>query len=109
MSTAKVEVAKQYIIVLTTTDNAELADSIASSLIDNDIAACVQIDEVTSYFKWQGKLSKQQEYRLMIKARADRYNEVESNIAKLHTYKIPQIIKIDITGGLPAYLQWLDQ
>lgn len=96
-----------YCIVLTTTNDKNVADTIARQLVEADFAACVQIDNVTSFFKWDNKLFTEEEFRIMIKAKSEKYKGIENLIVKLHNYEIPQIIKLDITDGLPAYLKWL--
>lgn len=94
-------------IVLTTTDDKEIADKLASELVQNDLAACVQIDETTGFFKWEGKFSQGKEFRLMIKTTSKNYNSVEKAILINHNYTLPQIVKLDITAGLPEYLNWI--
>lgn len=94
-------------IVLTTTDDEKVADKLASELIQNNLAACVQIDETTSFFKWEGKFSKGKEFRLMIKTTSKNYNNIEKIIQTNHNYTLPQIVKLDITAGLDRYLDWI--
>lgn len=94
-------------IILTTIGRAESADNIALSLIDSNLAKCVQIDNVTSFYKWDNKLLRDNEFRLIIKACSSSYRLIEQMILDLHDYESPQIIKIDITDGLNSYLKWL--
>lgn len=96
-----------FCIILTTTNDKQIAEQIASELLENSLTACLQIDNITSYFKWEGKINSKKEYRIMIKARADNYKEIESVIVKIHNYELPQILKLDIIDGLPEYLKWL--
>jgi len=98
----------QYCIILTTTDNHDIAEKIAFVLVESNMCGCVQIDQVKSYCKWEGELIHDNEYRLMIKANSKNYSIIENEILKNHNYKLPQIIKLDISDGLPAYLKWLD-
>jgi len=94
-------------IVITTTDNPEIAKNIASYLIENKLAACVQMDEVLSFFRWEGKIQQAKEFRLMIKTLSDKYSEVEKAILKHHNYSLPQIIKLDVASGFDGYLNWV--
>jgi periplasmic divalent cation tolerance protein len=96
-------------LVITTSDSKEVADKIAELLVSSGSAACVQIDQVTSVFIWESKTTKQNEYRLMIKAATDNYQKIESIILDNHNYDLPQIIKINIDDALPAYLEWINQ
>ena len=95
-------------IVLTTTDKEEIADKIAHELVNDNLAACVQIDQVKSVYKWENKLQSDKEFRLMIKASAQNYDRIEKKISLLHNYHVPQILKLDITGGSSDYLNWLN-
>jgi periplasmic divalent cation tolerance protein len=99
---------KQYCIILTTTDKKEMAYKIAHKLLEMNLAACVQFDKITSFFKWEGKTSEVKEIRLIIKAKSDNYKNIEKVISSIHNYKIPQIVKLNISEGLPAYLDWLN-
>lgn len=96
-----------YCIVLTTTDKEDVAKEIAGKLVEADLAACVQIDQVNSFYKWEGKVQNDNEYRLMVKARSSNYDLIEKKITSLHNYQLPQILKLDISGGSKAYLDWL--
>jgi periplasmic divalent cation tolerance protein len=95
-----------YSIVLTTTDSREIAEQIAKSLIEQKLAACVQIDEVESFYDWEGKYTVSNEFRLMIKSKQNLYHMVEACIKSSHNYRIPQIIQLDVSNGLSEYLQW---
>jgi periplasmic divalent cation tolerance protein len=94
-------------VVLTTTDNREVAELIAKTLIECRLAACVQIGSVESFFFYDQECCKANEFRLTIKARSDNYKVIEESIKQNHNYQLPQIIKLDITNGLPEYIKWI--
>lgn len=96
-------------IILTTTNEQNIVEQITSSLIKENLAACVQVDDIVSHFRWQGKISSEPEYRMMIKAKSANYDKIEKVIISIHNYDIPQIIKLNIQDGLPAYLNWITQ
>ncbi|MCC8368915.1 MAG: divalent cation tolerance protein CutA [Rickettsia endosymbiont of Oxypoda opaca] len=98
---------KQYCVILTTTNSRKILDEIINTLLDMSLASCIQIEDIESYFKWEGKLISEKEYRAVIKAKSDNYKKIEEIIVKIHNYEVPQIIKIDIDDGLTAYLNWL--
>ena len=62
-----------------------------------------------SFYKWNGKIQKDREKLLFIKTKNSLYKKIEQEIKKLHDYEIPEIIKIDISDGLPSYLSWIDE
>jgi len=96
-------------LILTTVDNQVLAYKIAQKLIEEDIAACAQVDAIQSFYKWNNELENREEYRLMIKAKSSNYKKIEAAILALHNDDTPQIVKIDITEGLPSYLNWVNK
>ena len=97
----------QFCMIYTTTDKQEVAEKIATDLVSQDLAACVQIGEVKSFYKWKGQVENANEFRLVIKAMSANYDSIEKRISHLHNYELPQVIKVDISGGSEAYLKWL--
>ena len=97
-----------YIQVMTTIENKADAEKIAQHLVEERLAACVQIlGPVKSYFQWQGKLDRAEEYLCLIKSRDDLFQEIETAIKKLHPYEIPEIISMPINKGSADYLNWM--
>lgn len=96
------------ILVLTNAPDSEVANRIAGHLVDQGLAACVNIlTPCTSIYHWQGRTESAQEIPLLIKTVQSRYMEVETAICKLHPYELPEIVQVPLDSGLPAYLQWL--
>lgn len=98
---------KECCIVLTTTSDEEVAKLIAEGLIESDLAACVQVDRVQSFYKYENECRRDDEFRLTIKAKSDNYKDIEDLIKLRHNYRLPQIIKLEIRDGLPEYIQWI--
>ena len=100
---------KEFQLVLSTCSDASTANTLAKTLVDENIAACVNvIDNIRSTYRWQGKVESSQEQLLIIKINAANYYKVEKRIVELHPYELPEIIAVPITAGLPAYLSWMD-
>ncbi|SRR5450830_1566326 len=98
----------QVLLVLTNLADAEQAQAIAAHLVEQRLAACVNIlPAVQSIYHWQGVITHTSEITLLIKTTQTRYSEVEAAITKLHPYDLPEIIAIPISDGLPSYLQWI--
>jgi periplasmic divalent cation tolerance protein len=98
------------IVVLTTTDSSELAQQIATALVQAGEAACVNIvPGIRSIYRWEGQLYDEGELLLVIKSTAERFEEVRSRIRQLHSYQVPEVIALPITAGDPDYLGWLSQ
>lgn len=99
----------KYIQVATTTDNREVADKIASSALEQQLAACVQISTCMSMYKWKGKIERAEEYICVIKSREDLYPELKKTIRSVHNYEVPEILATEIKAVGGDYLAWLDQ
>lgn len=96
------------LIVFITVDKKELADKIAESLVEENLAACVNIvPQIESVYRWEGKITRQQELLLIAKTDLACYHLLESKVKELHTYTTPEIIAFPITQGSANYLEWL--
>lgn len=98
-----------YCVILTTCGDREQAGGIASGLVRNRLAACVQIMPITSYYEWKKEVNTDAEQLLIIKAKQEAYQRIEEYIINNHTYEIPEVIKIPIQGGFASYLRWIDE
>jgi len=98
------------IVVLTTAGCHDEAATIAASLVDRRLAACVQVvPGVTSYYRWEGAVERSEEWLLVVKTTAERYNDVEHAIREGHSYAVPEVVRLTVDGGSAAYLDWLRQ
>jgi periplasmic divalent cation tolerance protein len=98
-----------YRLAITTCPNMEVAETIASALVQERLAACVNIlPGARSIFEWQGKLEKEQELVLLIKTRRDRLPPLETRLLELHPYELPELIVVPVEGGSAPYLSWLE-
>ncbi|MGH8933476.1 MAG: divalent-cation tolerance protein CutA [Egibacteraceae bacterium] len=97
-----------YVQVMTTTDQEQEAASLAETLLQARLAACVQVlGPMTSRYWWQGELEKATEYLLIIKTRADLLDQLVETLRENHSYDVPEITATSIVGGNPAYLKWV--
>lgn len=100
---------RSYQLVITTCPDDDLAESLATALVKEGLAACVNIlPTVRSIYKWQGQIESAEEFLLIIKSRVEDYPAVEQRITQLHSYELPEVIAVPIVNGLPAYLAWLE-
>jgi len=98
----------RYCMVMTTAPDREEAESLADGILNNRLAACVQMADIRSFFLWEGAMQKESEVALYIKTTEARYSDLEAYIQEYHPYDVPEIIRLPVTGGLPGYLNWLD-
>jgi|SRR5579872_1265034 len=95
-------------IVLTTSGSKDEAHKIAHHLVENQLAACVNIvPHVLSVYRWQGKVESHDEWLLVIKTTSEQFPSVRDAIRALHSYELPECISIAIDDGSTEYLAWL--
>ncbi len=97
------------LVVLITAGSQEEADRVASTLVAEMLAACVNvIPGVTSVYRWEGEVQRDQEWLLVAKSRRDVLNDLVKRVQVLHGYDVPEIIALPLVGGSEAYLRWID-
>lgn len=98
-----------YQLVFCTCPDRPSAQRIAGQLVDDGLAACVNIlPGVESVYRWQGQRESTQEHLLLIKTTHGAYSQLEKTIAEHHPYELPEVIAVSITDGLSGYLDWID-
>jgi len=98
--------AEGLVIIFSTASESE-APHIAQALVMQQLAACVNILPVTSVYRWQGDLCKDRESLLVIKTVQGSAETVIQEIRRLHSYELPEMLVIPVTGGYPPYLEWV--
>ena len=87
---------------------AELAEDFARKLVQNRLAACINIiPRVVSVYRWQGAVEKDDEALMIIKTSRSRIVEIEQCLAEIHPNEVFELITLPITGGAQNYLDWL--
>ncbi|MGI2170358.1 divalent-cation tolerance protein CutA [Shewanella sp. MF05960] len=98
----------KQLVILTTCPDAETAKTIATALVENQLAACVQIGQaIESVYCWNNEICQSQEVPLQIKCMAEQYNAIEQLVIQMHPYEVPEFIATPIIGGFGPYLQWI--
>ena len=96
------------VLVLTTVPSDSLGEEIARALVEERLAACVNISgPMTSIYRWKGQVESESERQLVIKTTADRVAAVQRRIQELHSYELPEFIVIDASGVSDKYLEWV--
>jgi periplasmic divalent cation tolerance protein len=104
-------VKTKRIPVLATTTTARIADArkIATQMVEEKLAACVQIVEpIISVYRWQGKIESDQEILLLIKSTEDLIPRIAELFDEIHPYEVPELIATPIIEGSASYLSWLE-
>ncbi|MGB9891215.1 divalent-cation tolerance protein CutA [Thermodesulfovibrio yellowstonii] len=97
-----------YIVVLITAPNEDEAVKISKILVEEKLAACVNIlKDIRSIYFWQGKIEDEQEVLMIVKTKSELFEELEKKVKSLHSYTVPEIIGIKIKKGSESYLNWI--
>jgi len=100
----------ESIVVLVTCGFEEEALKIAHSLVEERLAACVNlVSPVRSIYRWEEKIWDEKEWLLIIKTQKNRFEELEKRVKALHSYSVPEIIGLPIIKGSSPYLEWLKE
>ena len=97
---------EELVIIFSTASESE-APPLAQALVMQHLAACVNILPVTSVYRWQGDLCRDHEHLLIIKTVQKNVETVIREIRKLHSYELPEMVVIPVTGGYLPYLEWV--
>lgn len=97
-----------YRVVLTTVGSRDDAAELARVLVQERLAACVNILlGVDSVYWWEGQVQEDREFLLLIKTREELLDALEERLGVLHPYQVPEIIALPIEWGSKAYLDWV--
>jgi periplasmic divalent cation tolerance protein len=98
------------VVIFTTCASEEEALSIGRALVEDSLAACVNIvSPVRSIYRWGGEICDEKEWILIIKTGRERFEALETKIKSLHSYSVPEIICLPILEGSFDYLEWLEE
>jgi len=101
----------QPIVVLITTPSLEVARQIAIALLEQKLAACVNVlPGVRSYYTWKGQPQEDQEVLLLVKTRPALFeSRLVPAVLAIHPYELPEIIALPVSMGLEGYLNWINE
>lgn len=97
-----------HVVVLTTAFNEAEAKTLANQIVDERLAACVQISSpITAVYRWKGETYNEPEWQLWIKTTEAQAEVLTHWIPQHHSGDLPEVIVLPVIGGLPAYLDWI--
>jgi periplasmic divalent cation tolerance protein len=98
----------EIIILYTTWPEAALAEAVGAELVAKRLAACVNIlGEMTSIYEWAGKAEQTREVPMLVKTTAAKAEAAIQALVAQHPYDCPCVVQLPVTGGHPAFLQWI--
>jgi periplasmic divalent cation tolerance protein len=98
---------KELFVIFTTAPEADIAEKIARTLVEERLAACVQIiGPIKSLYRWDEKLTEDKEFLILIKAPKDTFEKLERRLREIHPYEVPEIVAISAEKTSRDYLEW---
>jgi len=98
----------RYTFVYITAPNVKEAEKIGKILVEEKLAACVNIFPIRSIYRWKGKIEKAREVVLIAKTKKTLFSKLAKRVAEIHPYEIPCIVGFDIKQGNEEFLEWID-
>ena len=96
------------VLVLSTVARREDAERVASALVGEGLAACVNVvPGLVSTYRWKGEVARDEELLLLIKTTGERYPALAERLRALHPYEVPEMVALPIAEGHRPYLEWL--
>jgi periplasmic divalent cation tolerance protein len=98
------------VVVLTTVPAGSKGEEIGRTLIEERLAACVNVlAPMTSIYRWRGAVERESEQQMIIKTTRGRVPAVQSRLAALHPYELPEFLVLAVVDSSPAYFEWIGQ
>jgi periplasmic divalent cation tolerance protein len=102
--------SKKILLALSTFPDVKVARRISDQLVNECFAACANIfPSVESIYRWKEKIESENETFVFFKINEDRKSAFQDKLRSLHPYDVPEIIFVPVVGGLPEYLQWVNE
>ena len=95
-------------VYITAGDEAE-ARKIGRTLVEEKLAACVNILPIQSIYRWQEAIEEEAEMAMLVKTRIELADRVIERVKELHSYEVPDIVSLPIEKGNPDYVRWLGE
>jgi periplasmic divalent cation tolerance protein len=97
------------VVVLTTLPDNEQASALAKQLVDERLAACVNLQPaMTSFYRWKGAIEAEAERQLVVKTTRARVPALQARLRELHPYQLPELLVLSVAQGGEDYLRWVD-
>ena len=102
------DVGAEVRVVLVTAPDSECAERLARALVEERLAACVNlVPGIRSFYRWEGRVQDDAEWLLVVKTRAACGAALAARVKELHPYELPEVLELPAAGGSEAYLDWV--
>ncbi|TDP98189.1 divalent-cation tolerance protein CutA [Labedaea rhizosphaerae] len=93
--------------LVTTVESASAAGKLAEAIVTARLGACAHIMPITSVYRWDGEVTREAEWRLVVKTTRDRLDELMAFVKQRHSYDLPQLVATELAAGSADYLDWI--
>jgi periplasmic divalent cation tolerance protein len=98
------------VLILTTVPEASQAERLAKTLVEEQLAACVNVlPPMISFYRWEGAVEREVEHQVIIKTTRARVPEVQTRVIELHSYELPEFVVVPVVDASMAYLEWVSK
>ena len=99
------------LVAMVTCENRRQAERIARALVEERLAACVNVLEtsVRSVYRWEGRVERARETLLIVKTARNTFSRLERRVRQIHSYDVPEIIALPVVAGSRPYLAWMGE
>jgi len=98
-----------FSVIYITAGSMDEAKSIGRELVEERLAACVNIFPITSIYRWKDNIEDAGEFGMIVKTRSDRVKDIEKRVKQIHSYEVPCIVSFKIGSGSEDYLKWIGE
>ena len=98
-----------FSVIYITAGNLEEARRIGKKLIEEHLAACVNIFPISSIYRWKDNIEESNEFGIVVKTKTEKVKEIEKRVKQLHSYEVPCVIEFKIGEGSAEYLKWIEE
>ncbi len=97
-----------FSIVYITAGDMEEAKKIGRKLVEERLAACVNIFPITSIFRWKDNIDESHEFGIIVKTKSEKVKDIEKRVKEIHSYEVPCVVSFNIDEGSQDYLKWIE-
>jgi periplasmic divalent cation tolerance protein len=100
--------SSSLVLVLTTAPDDDRAETWARTLVEERLAACVNVHgAMTSFYRWKGVVERDAERQIVIKTTRDRVAALKARVLQLHSYELPEFVVVTVEDGSEDYVRWV--
>ena len=97
------------VLIMTTSDDIDVLNKIKETLVSERKAACCQLLDITSSYRWNNKVNNEKEKMLFVKTTRNKFDDVKEVMMNIHNYDVPEIVMLSLEDGNEKYFEWIEK